>query len=461
MNSLRFLLGAVLAAGGSLTAQTDPTAVVPAPIDLPTNALRSADELEQLVAPIALYPDALIAIILPATVAATDVVLAARHLRDFPNDRSQIEHRAWDESVKSLTHYPDVLKWMDENLPWTKQVGEAFALQPADVMQAVQRLRTRARANGTLVDTPQQQVIAEPDVIRIVPSQPEVIYVPRYEPEILFVSQPHFYTVPMLSFGVGARVGSWLAYDCDWRSRTIWVGDRHRSWRGHDWRRPIVPISPGFTRHVSPPHGIRQWCPPPRTVVQHRVVARSHDIIRPSSVASPTQRTWSRPHSSFTRSNPTVVNRTTPTVATLPTRTTHVAPATPHVSRGHSSTPQNHSYTRSSPAVAPQTSQSHAHATARSSGHWQQRGSNPTRHVTPTPSAVPVSPPAVTTPPQTAPSRDSRSHGHRSSSPRVVGQPPPSEAQPAPAATSSSSNTSTGRSHAGSSSRRGDYRSQR
>src|SRR5687767_10083583 len=166
-------------------------AVPPDPaLNTPVLVQRTAEELDQLLAPIALYPDALIALILPASTVPTDIVLAARHLRDNPGDRSQIEHRAWDESVKSLTNYPEVLKWMDENLHWTRQIGEAFAAQPADVMQAVQRLRAKARAAGTLADTPQQQVIAEQQVIRIVPAQPDVIYVPHYEPEVVFVDRP-------------------------------------------------------------------------------------------------------------------------------------------------------------------------------------------------------------------------------------------------------------------------------
>src|SRR5215218_4376445 len=96
---------------------------VPAPTSAPTQAdpattttvsvRRSAQELEQLLGPIALYPDALIALILPASTVPTDVVLAARHLRENPGDRTQIEHRAWDDSVKSLTNYPEVVQWMD------------------------------------------------------------------------------------------------------------------------------------------------------------------------------------------------------------------------------------------------------------------------------------------------------------------------------------------------------------
>jgi hypothetical protein len=252
--------------------------------------LRSDIELEQLLAPIALYPDALIAIILPAATASTDIVLAARQLRASPGDTSQIEHRAWDESVKSLAYYPEVLTWMDENLPWTKQVGDAFTHQPADVMQAIQRLRAQARAAGTLNDTPQQQVITEPDVIRIVPAQPEVIYVPRYEPDVVFVREAYYPVAPLhplVTFGAGLRVGSWLAYECDWRRRTIWIGDRYRPWRGHDWRRPVVHVSAVHPHAPTP--GVRPWRPTSRQhFATHYTVNRGGvAVVRPAPLHSP------------------------------------------------------------------------------------------------------------------------------------------------------------------------------
>jgi hypothetical protein len=267
-----------------------PTPLPPDPGTATTVSVqRTPEELEQLMAPIALYPDALIALILPASTVPTDIVLAARHVRDNPGDRAQIEHRAWDESVKSLTHYPDVLKWMDENLHWTKQVGEAFATQPADVMQAVQRLRSTARAAGTLVDTPQQQVIAEQQVIRIVPAQENVIYVPHYEPEVVFVDRPVYpvyYSRPFLTFGVGVPVGSWLAYDCDWHRNSIWIGNRHRHWTGHDWRRPLVPFASSYHHHspsVVRRPDVRQWRPPqvPRITVTASNRFRS-EVVRPA-----------------------------------------------------------------------------------------------------------------------------------------------------------------------------------
>jgi len=156
-----------LAFTAAITLAAAARAQTPAPNLPPSSATISATaspqlsdaQLETLLGPVALYPDA-IALILPAATAPSDVVLAARFLA-VNRDELQLENQPWDESVRGLARYPDVIKWMDENLAWTKQVGEAFLAQPADAMQAVQRLRARARAAGTLVDTPEQKIVTE------------------------------------------------------------------------------------------------------------------------------------------------------------------------------------------------------------------------------------------------------------------------------------------------------------
>ena len=215
------------------------------------------DQLDQLVGPIALYPDALIAVILPAATTPVDLVLAARYLKDG-GDPSIVDNHSWEESVKALAHYPSVVKWMDDNLTWTKQLGEAFREQPDDVMQAIQRLRAVARAAGALANAPQQLVIPEEDYIRIVPAQPTVIYVPVYDPAYVFDGRPSYYGSPFLSFTTGFAVGAWLTYDCDWSHRQVWAVDRRWSWRDHrDWRHPVFPGQPGY---VSTPHR-QPWRP--------------------------------------------------------------------------------------------------------------------------------------------------------------------------------------------------------
>ncbi|MCX6969635.1 MAG: DUF3300 domain-containing protein [Verrucomicrobia bacterium] len=234
------ILAAILGCLAPLPAQIA-AQPVPPPVQMDSQKL-NAGELGQLLAPIALYPDALIALILPASTVTPDVVMAARYLK-ANGDPEHTESQPWDESVKSLARYPDVLAWMDENLEWTTSVGEAFVEQPADVMAAIQALREQAKAAGNLVDSPQQKVVEEEETIRIVPADPQVIYVPQYDPQVVYVQS--YSTVPVLTFGIGFAVGSWLCYDFDWRQRCFyrgnwcgWNRDRHNNWnRGPDGNR--------------------------------------------------------------------------------------------------------------------------------------------------------------------------------------------------------------------------------
>ncbi|MDB6127636.1 MAG: hypothetical protein JWM35_1532 [Verrucomicrobia bacterium] len=206
--------------------------------EMDAGAQLSQAQLDDLLGPIALYPDALIALILPASTAPAEIVLAARFI-SANGDPSQIDGQPWSDSVKALARYPEVITWMDTNLQWTKEVGDAFIAQPSDLMNAVQRLRSIAKANGALVTTPQQKVIVEDNEIEILPAQPDVIYIPRYDPEIVYVDRPYgyYYSDPFITFGPAFAAGIWLNYDFDWRRRTIWVGDRRHDWREHyDWR---------------------------------------------------------------------------------------------------------------------------------------------------------------------------------------------------------------------------------
>jgi hypothetical protein len=206
-----------------------PVAAENAPSKLPPEALN------QLLAPVALYPDALVALILPASTVPSDVVLAARYISSN-GDPAQVANQSWDDSVKSLVRYPDVVKWMDQNLEWTTQVGEAFLDQPDDVMNTIQQLRAQAIAAGNLTDCPQQRIVKEESCIRIVPAEPEVIYVPQYDPEVVYVQPYAPYLGPALTFGVGFAVGSWLNYDCDWPRRRVCVGDWNPGWK-QKWKR--------------------------------------------------------------------------------------------------------------------------------------------------------------------------------------------------------------------------------
>ncbi|WP_438483194.1 DUF3300 domain-containing protein [Oleiharenicola lentus] len=178
-------------------------------------------KLDELLGPIALYPDALVALILPASTVPSDIVLAARFLNDG-GKIDEVENEPWDDSVKSLARYPDIVKWMDTNLAWTKQMGEAFSAQPADVMNSVQRLRAKAKANGSLVDTPQQKVIVEDESIVIAPAEPDVIYVPYYDPQVVYVERVRYVSDPFITFGIGYSTGWWLGYGVDWHHRRVW-----------------------------------------------------------------------------------------------------------------------------------------------------------------------------------------------------------------------------------------------
>ena len=247
---------------GFVRAQAPPPAP-PAPSEqnAPPQQL-SAEELNGLLAPIALYPDALVALILPASTVPTDLVLAARYVASN-GDPAQVANQPWDDSVKSLVRYPDVLKWMDQNLEWTTAVGEAFVGQPADVMNSIQRLRADAVAAGNLTDTPQQRIVQEKTCIRIVPAEPDVIYVPQYDPEVVY-ERPYSQDFgPPLVFGVGFAVGSWLNYDCDWDRRSVYVGQWRGGWRGdRNWDRGGRGPDSGIINVINiNSDNARQWRP--------------------------------------------------------------------------------------------------------------------------------------------------------------------------------------------------------
>ena len=199
----------------------------------PSAPMRSAAELDRMLAPIALYPDPLLAQLLPAATLPAQVVLADRYLREG-GDVNQLDAQPWDNSLKALARYPATVRMLDDNLAWTTDLGQAFLNQPADVMDSIQRLRAQARAMGNLVSTPQQTVVTDDGIIEIVPAAPEVIYVPVYQPDVVYVRPPsepgRFY----VSFGAGLVVGAWLNHDCDWHHHEVIVW-HHDAPRPADW----------------------------------------------------------------------------------------------------------------------------------------------------------------------------------------------------------------------------------
>lgn len=254
----------------------------PAPPVEAASVYLTQGQIEILVAPIALYPDALVALILPASTRPSDIVLASRFLRSSGLEED-IDAQAWADSVKALARYPEVIQFLDENLAWTQEIGDAFVAQPVEVMSAVQMLRGRAIRNGVLASTTQQEVVFDDEAIRIVPAEPTVIYVPRYDPEILYYERSYaYYPRSVVWFGIGYGIGSWLNYDCDWGRRTVWVNHHHDHWgRGNDWRKRYTP---GWTSHIGGTDW-RRWDPSPSHRRHHprsgddfaRIDTRSHN----------------------------------------------------------------------------------------------------------------------------------------------------------------------------------------
>ncbi|WP_407935207.1 DUF3300 domain-containing protein [Cupriavidus plantarum] len=162
------------------------------------------EEIEALVAPIALYPDSVLTQALMASTYPLEVVQAARWVKANPNVKGDaalkaVESQSWDVSVKSLVAFPQVVEAMNDKLDWTQKLGDAFLAQEKDVLAAVQRLRARANQSGNLKSNEQQNVIVEPapagsatqSIVKIEPANPQVIYVPSYNPTVVYGGWPY------------------------------------------------------------------------------------------------------------------------------------------------------------------------------------------------------------------------------------------------------------------------------
>ncbi len=174
----------------------------------------SPDELDNLLAPIALYPDPLLAEVLVAATFPDQVDEAARYLRAGA-DPNTIDDQPWDVSVKSVAHYPTVLYMMDNRLDWTTSVGQAYVNQSTDVQASIQRLRTMAHNSGTLGSGPQMEVVPDGPYWDIYPANPQFIYVPVYNPAFVFYGRPGW-SGPFITYGVGFPIGCWLNLGFGW-----------------------------------------------------------------------------------------------------------------------------------------------------------------------------------------------------------------------------------------------------
>ena len=236
----------------------------------------SKEELTQMLAPIALYPDSLTAQILMASTYPLEVVEAERWLKQNKNLKDDalndaLKEMTWDPSVKSLCHFPDVLMAMSDNLDQTRTLGDAFLSQEDEVMATIQELRQKAMDEGNLETTKEQQVIVENEIVRIEPADPEVIYVPVYDPFYVYgpwwypAYPPYYWYYPpgfirggFIGFGppiiIGIDIFSWVWFDWPFHGFHIDI-DKTRGFHRHHGRRdsdkPFWEHDPAHRRGVA------------------------------------------------------------------------------------------------------------------------------------------------------------------------------------------------------------------
>jgi hypothetical protein len=252
-----------------------------------------AEQLDRLVAPIALYPDPLVAQILITATYPLEVVEADRWLQMPANAAlkgdaltAALQQRSWDPSVKSLVSFPKVLQIMDTNLDWTEQLGDAFLAQQANVMDAIQRLRQRAQTAKSLASTPQQTVSTEEQEIVIEPANPEIIYVPAYNPWCAYGAWPYA-DYPPFDFepwaGYCEPADYLIAFGAGFYPFAFWA------WGHFEWHHHIIRIDHERFQHFhnvhEPPGGIWQHDPGHRHGVPYRDPATAARFLGPAGTA--------------------------------------------------------------------------------------------------------------------------------------------------------------------------------
>ena len=279
-------LAAVLIAVGTLP---PPIAVLAAPTAPEAAEKFSAEQLDALLAPIALYPDPLLAQVLMASAYPVQIVQAQRWLDDpahqsLTGDALELALRAenWDPSVKSLVPFPQVLSMMSAQLEWTQQLGYAMSAQATDVMDSVQRLRRQAQANASLQSTSQQSVTSEGSSVIIQPADQTTVYVPIYNPSVVYGSWPYPSYPPVyfppppgyvvgtalaagLAFGAGVAItrGLWNVGYPNWRSGNVnvnvnrWntVNVNRTQINSANWRPPAAQLPARASGPVGRPGG--------------------------------------------------------------------------------------------------------------------------------------------------------------------------------------------------------------
>ena len=252
--SLSLFLSCCLVLATAPGAFSQPDQTTPPP---PVQAAKlTPEQLQQLVAPIALYPDALVAQILAGATYPAEIVEADRWMDKHKHLKGEklgkeVDKQPWDPSVKALAEFPSVLANMDKNLAWTSSLGDAYVNQQQDVMNAVQVLRQRAEKSGNLESNSQETVTTKgPDIV-IGPADPDVVYVPEYDPWLVYgaplgiwpgwYGYPGLYfDVPGIAFGLGFGIGFFGGFGWGWGHWGFgWHGPgvmfNHGAWASHGW----------------------------------------------------------------------------------------------------------------------------------------------------------------------------------------------------------------------------------
>jgi hypothetical protein len=191
---------------------------------------QTSTQLQTLVAPIALYPDPLVAQVLQASTYPDQVSEAAVEILMHPGQ--SLESEPWDASVLAVSHYPPVLEMMAKQITWTTQLGQAYLAQQGPVLKAIQAMRQQAMNVGNLKTTPQQQVVSSSGAIQIYPADPNTFYIPTYDPVVVYNQAPVWGGAPLIGYGAGWAVGDALA-----GTSVDWVGGTVTNYpAGYGWR---------------------------------------------------------------------------------------------------------------------------------------------------------------------------------------------------------------------------------
>ncbi len=244
------------------------TVLLASPVTVPAQdtqgpAPMRPEQLDQMLAPIALYPDSLLSQILMASTYPLEVVEADRWVKANPGLKGQqlddaVQKQDWDVSVKSLAYFPDVLAMMSDKLDWTSKLGDTFLAQQKDVMDSIQHLRTKAKASGNLKTTKQQKVVVEQQAIKIEPADPQVVYVPVYNPTVVYgpwwypayppvVAYPPGYvaTAGLVGFTAGFFAGAACFGAFNWGGGDVVINNNNFYNHNNDWNHHHPGPGPG------------------------------------------------------------------------------------------------------------------------------------------------------------------------------------------------------------------------